>query len=153
MQSISFAILVISSEVLILLVPIYWPQSLVENDFLQNFINHELLHVLVVTTTVTAASAANLHLALNRAEETIKKPDCFRDARKEINQDAYCLIGLFLAAVIVLVVRSSVAGNTFVVSLLNGVGLIILLMNILVLIDITSAVFALSSLSSQSDES
>ena len=152
MQSIFFVILVVSSEFLVFLIPIYWPQFLVENHFLQNFINHELLHVLVVTTTVTAASAANLHLALCRAEETIKKPGCFRDARKEINQDAYFLIGLFLAAVIILVIRSSVIGNTCIVSSLNGLGLVILLMNVLVLIDVTSAVFALNSLQPPSSD-
>ena len=143
MQSIFCIILVISSEFLVLLIPIYWPQLLVENDFLKNFINHELLNILAIIVTITAASAANLHLGLNHAEETIKRRDHFKVARKEIREGVYCLIVLFLVAVITLIIRSSFLGNLCIVSSLNGLSLVVLLTYILVLIDTTMAVFAL----------
>ena len=152
MQIISWVIVIISSEFLIFLVPLYWPQFLVENHFLQNFINHELLNILAIIMTVTAASVANIHLVFNRAEETIKKPNYFGGARKEINEGFWCLIVLFLVAIIALIIRSSFIGDLFWVSLLNGLGLVILLMYILVLIDITTAVFAMHPFSPPSDE-
>ena len=153
MQSIFCVILVISSEFLVLLIPIYWPQFLVENHFLKNFISHELLSVLAVIVTITAASAANIHIALNRAEETIKKRDYFKAARKEINEGIYYLIVLFLVAVITLIIRSSFIDNLCIVSSLTGFSLVILLMNILILIDTTMAAFAITPFLSPSDES
>ncbi len=102
--------------------------------------------------TVTAASAANLHFAFNRAEEKIRNPGYFKDARKEINQGVYILIVLFLVAVSTFIVRSYFLDKMVLVSLLNGTGLVILLINILVLIDVTATVFAIPPLYKKSDE-
>ena len=74
--------------------------------------------------TVTAASAANLHFAFNRAEEKIRNPGYFKDARKEINQGVYILIVLFLVAVSTFIVRSYFLDKMVLVSLLNGTGLV-----------------------------
>ena len=152
MQSVFYVVVIISCELLIVLVPLYCPQFLIENHFLEDFINHKLLNILAIIMTVTVASAANIHLAFNRAEEIINNPDYFRNARKETNQSAYWLIGLFLGAVIILIVRSYLIEDMFMVSLLNGVALVILLMNILVLVDVVGTVFAMHPLSPPSDK-
>ena len=39
------------------------------NPFLKGFVNHKLLSVLGVIVTITFASAANLHIELNKIEE------------------------------------------------------------------------------------
>ena len=134
-------------------VSVCYPQFLVENHFLKNFMNHEFLNILAVIMTVTAASTANIHLAFNRAEEKIKKPRYFQQARKEINQGAIVLILLFLLAIAVLIARSYYIHNITIVSLLNGAGLVILLINVLVLVDVTLTVFAIHPLIPNSDES
>ena len=137
----------------VVVVSVLCPQFLVENHFLKNFINQELLNILAVIMTVTAASTANIHLVFNRAEEKIKKPRYFEQARKEINQDAIALIALFLLTIAVLIARSYYIHNITIVSLLNGTGLVILLTNVLVLIDVTLTVFAIHPLIPNSDES
>ena len=152
MQSIFWVILFLSFESIVL-VSVYLPQFLVKNHFLENFINHGLLNILAIVMTVTAASAANLHFVFNRAEETINQPGYFRSARKEIIGGVYWLIALFLAAVIVLILRSHFIENVVAVSFLNGFGLLILLINVLVLVDVNSTVFAIPPLSPPSDES
>ena len=133
------------SSVIVIVLSVRNPIFLVENQFLKNFINHELLNILAVIATVTAASAANIHFAFNRLEETIGKPGDFKDARKEIYYGVYLLIGLLLAAIVILIIRSFAIDNIYIVSLLNGTGLIFLLINILVLIDVTSTVFSIPS--------
>lgn len=122
------------------------PSLLGNNEFLLNFINHEILNILAVIMTVTAASAANIHLAFNRAEEIIKKPNFFEDARKEVNQSVYWLIGLFLVTVLTLIIRSMFIDSLAITSFFNGLCLWFLLINILALIDITATVFAIHPL-------
>ena len=82
------------------------PELLVENDFLKSFINHEIVNILALIMTVTTASVANIHLAFNRTEEAVQKLDVFIEARKEVNESAFWLIGLFIFSVIVLIIRS-----------------------------------------------
>ena len=146
-----FWVLVIVSIGVVIVISICKPELLVNNQFLKNFINHELLNILAVIVTVTAASTANIHLAFNRVEEKIKKNDYFKYARQEVNHGAIFLILLFLILVVLLIVRSYFLHNMNVVSFINGISLIILLVNILVLLDVTLTVFAIHPIASDSD--
>jgi uncharacterized BrkB/YihY/UPF0761 family membrane protein len=119
------------------------------NTFLKNFVTHELISVLGVIVTVTLASAANLHLALNRLEEAAyaagaKNPG-FPKTRQALKSTTSWLIGLLLAAFVVVVMKPIVVVNRpteIASSVFNTVALLIVQFSVLMLIDITSMVFA-----------
>ena len=119
------------------------------NSFLKGFVNHELLSVLTVIVTVTLASGANLHLTLNRLEEAahadgITHPG-FPGTRHVLKSTSAWLMGLLIAAIVLVVVKPSavVQRETEVAAaLFNSAALVILLASLLMLIDITTMVFA-----------
>ena len=113
------------------------------NPFLKGFVNHKLLSVLGVIVTITLASAANLHIELNKIEEAAGK-SAFVNTRVSIKRSARWLIASLIVAVLVVLIKPLVAPNPVVhqtaASLLNGAALLIILADILVLIDLTQAV-------------
>lgn len=135
-----FTVSVIVAAGLVIAFTVCMPNFLAANSFLVEFINHEILNILAVIATVTIASAANIHLAFNRIEERAEKIGAFNDARSEVNQSAMILVWLFLATIIILVVKA-ISDNVFWLSFWNGACLLILLVNVFVLIDITESVF------------
>lgn len=112
-----------------------------KNVFLKGFVNHELLAVLGVIVTITLASAANLHLELNRLENSTG--EAFQEARKATKAYAYLLIFLFTAALVIVVLKPLVASTTSMQSIFNGAAILIVVLNILSLVDLTGAVFAI----------
>lgn len=112
-----------------------------KNDFLKGFLNHELLAVLGVIVTITLASAANLHLEFNRLED--KFGESFNEARAATKAYAYFLIVLFVTALMLVVLKPIVAETEFWQSIFNGAGILIIALNVLSLLDLTSAVFAI----------
>lgn len=119
------------------------PAILGENKFLNNFVYHQLLNIFAIIMTVTLASAANIHLAFNRAEEIMGQAGAFKIPRREVNFDALALVLLFVLSTILLIIQSAFTGSVVVVSYFNSVFLTILLMYILTLIDITLVIFEL----------
>ena len=109
----------------------------------QGFVNHKLLSFLGVIVTITLASAANLHIELNKIEETAGK-GAFVNTRVLIKRSARWLIASLIVAVLVVLIKPLVAPDPVVhqtaASLLNGAALLIILADILVLIDLTQAV-------------
>ena len=113
-----------------------------QNAFLREFVNHEYLNVLGVIFAISLASLAQAHLSLNRIEER-RGYECFENTRAEIKSAACWLIGLFALAVVVVVAKPLV-GTTDVKSAgANVTAILILTMYVLVLLDITMAVFAI----------
>ena len=112
-----------------------------QNKFLKGFMNHELLAVLGVIVTITLASAANLHLEFNRLEETFGEG--FSEARSATKAYAYLLIILFVTALALVVLKPILASNDHLEAAFNGAGIVIIAVNILSLMDLTSAVFAI----------
>jgi hypothetical protein len=110
--------------------------------FLKEFIGHGLLDVLGVILAITLASAGNLHLALNQIEERHGTRG-FTRMRGSIRMAAGFLIGLFVLAITINVAKSALASADWAQSLFNGIGLIILLWNVLLLISLTAGVFAI----------
>jgi hypothetical protein len=113
------------------------------NRFLKDFVNQELLAILGVILAITLASAASLHLEFNKIEERFGRAGLGK-AREGVKSAAYCLIGLFLASV-VLVVTKPLFGDDAekTLSLINGAALFILLWNVLLLIELTQAAFSI----------
>lgn len=114
-----------------------------QNDLLSNFISQGgFISFLGVVVTITLASAANLHLELNKMEEKVNKR-VFTKTRLSIKKSAYWLIGMLLIAVLLSAIKSLVCNTEMVESFLNGACLLIVLFNVLVLIDLTQTAFAL----------
>jgi CBS domain containing-hemolysin-like protein len=115
-----------------------------QNQFLKGFVTQEILAMLAVIVSITLASTSALHLELNKIEERHGHRG-FVKTRAGIKQAAFTLIILLVAAVALVVGKAAMAlclenrGQAF----LNGLALFILLWNVLILISITQAVFAI----------
>lgn len=119
------------------------PQLLSDkNAFLAGFVNQEFLSFMGVVVTITLASAANLYIELNKLEDRIDAA-LFRGTKADIRHSAYTLIGTLVASIVVVVVKPLIVSTDRAMALVNGVGLTILLVAILILIDLTQAAFGL----------
>ncbi len=117
-----------------------------QNAFLKEFISEQLLATLGFILTVTLASAANLHLELNKIEDQTGKK--FARTRKSVRRSAYSLMALFAAATLLVIVKPLLPSpppyNTAVA---NSLAVLILCFNLSVLYDLTRTVFAIPSIS------
>jgi hypothetical protein len=109
------------------------------NSFLKGFVNQELLAVLGVIVTITLASAANLHLELNRLED--QYGEGFSEARLATKAYAYLLIVLFFVALVLVVAKPIVADSSIAEAFFNSAAIIVVTMNLLSLADLATAVF------------
>lgn len=134
---------IISLIILILLIGIVsWcaPELISDdNSFLEGFVNHELLAFLGIIVTITLASAANLHLELNRLEDSTGEQ--FDEARSATRAYAYLLIGLFAFGLLLVVLKPILSFSEHWEAGLNGAAIVIIALNILALMDLTGAVF------------
>lgn len=113
------------------------------NRFLHDFINYELLGVMVVILTITLGSIAQLHLEFNRIEERYKKRNALLKSRQGIKLAAYFLIALFIAAIVLVTLKPILAEADWSQTLFNGFGLVILLWDILILTELTITIFSI----------
>ncbi|MDB5566619.1 MAG: hypothetical protein JWP84_3185 [Tardiphaga sp.] len=121
------------------------PTILAHNDFLKGFINQEVLSIMAVIMTISITSIATIHIWFNELEDKHGKK-VFGAARREINQTAFYFIGLFVAQLACLIIRSLpiFAGSDTSLSLFNGLSLILLLGSVLSLLDIMGVIRALT---------
>jgi hypothetical protein len=114
------------------------------NTFLQKFVDEGLLDVLGVILAITVASAGQLHLSLNQAEERHGKI-IFTRTRNGVRQATYMLIALFIAAVVLVVIKPMLAAAPWAQSLFNGFALFIVLWNVLLLLSLTQGIFGIKA--------
>ncbi|MEJ0063962.1 MAG: hypothetical protein WDO70_12465 [Alphaproteobacteria bacterium] len=112
------------------------------NTFLKGFVNQEFIGLLGVVVTITLASAANLHLELNKLEEKVNKA-IFRNTRTSVRLSAYTMIWTMFFGLVLVVIKPLICGgdNESVSALINGGALLIVLSNIIILADLTQAIF------------
>jgi hypothetical protein len=115
------------------------------NSFLKGFVTHELLGVLGVILAITLASASQVHLTLNRIEEHYQRKFLVA-TRTNLKQDTIWLIIFFACAVVLLVVKSMVPQTPVFQAIINSLAIILVLLNILVLVDLTQLVFAIEAI-------
>lgn len=116
-----------------------------ENTFLKGFADEGVLDVLGVILAITVASAGQLHLTLNQAEERHGKI-IFSRTRGGVKSATYMLIALFLLAVILVVAKPALAGTAaWAQSLFNGVALFIVIWNVLLLLSLTQGIFGIKA--------
>lgn len=113
------------------------------NAFFKGFVTWELLSFLGVLVTITLASAANLHLELNKMEE--RTGDGFGEARVAVRQCAYSLLVLFAVAFILVMIKPTLAGQHMNAAV-NSTAILIVVFNLAVLADLTMAVFRIPPL-------
>src|SRR5258705_335810 len=63
------------------------------NEFLRSFVGGDLLSLLGIVVTISIASAANLHLELNRLEQHTTIPKPFTNTRASVRHSAYSMKG------------------------------------------------------------
>lgn len=107
---------------------------------MKDFLSDKLLSFLGVIVTITLASIANLHLELNKIEQAAGRRG-FPKTRLRLRQSAAWMIAMLLIAVALDVVKPLVSAGEAMASLLNGAGILIVIFNVLILIDITQMVF------------
>ena len=113
------------------------------NELLFNFIVHGgFISLLGVIVTITLASAANLHIELNKMEERVNKR-IFNDTRTSIKKSAYWLIVMLLFAIVLISVKSLICATEILESFVNGACLLIVFFSVLILIDLTQTAFAI----------
>ena len=112
-----------------------------ENEILKALVSHELLAILGVIVTITLASAASLHLELNRLEDSFS--ESFEEARFATKAYAYLLITLFAGALVLVTLKPLLATDSHWQAAFNGAAIWIIALNILAWLDLTSAVFAI----------
>lgn len=113
------------------------------NEFLHGFVNQELLSILGVILVITLASAAQIHLKFNDMEE--KENRRFMAAsRHEVKSSAYWLIGSFVVAIGLVLVKPLFVEHHFAVAFINGFAVLVLLFDVTILFDMTAGIFAIS---------
>jgi hypothetical protein len=141
-RSISVCTLIAAFAVMLICV-IYHPSYISDsNDFLHHFVNHELLALLGIIMTITLASAASLHFEFNKIEERFNKRGLTK-TRRGVMQGAYCLIFLFLSAVALVVFKPLVTKSEVGEALINGLALLVVLINALILLELTQLAFSI----------
>lgn len=140
-----FHVLLIVLAGIVIAMSVCQPAILAHNKFLEGFINQEILSIMAVIMTISIASIATIHIWFNELEDKHGKK-VFGAARREINQAAFYFIGLFLAQLVCLIVRSLPLfdGKETAMSLFNGGSLLLLLCSVLTLMDIMGVVRALT---------
>lgn len=116
------------------------------NSFFKNFATHELLSVMGVVVTITLASAASLHLELNKLQDATG--DSFNEARAAVRSSAYSLIGAFIAAGVLVMAKPTALPTMVTTALFNSGTILVLIFSVAVLIDLTAAVFDIPPLKS-----
>jgi peptidoglycan/LPS O-acetylase OafA/YrhL len=134
-------ILLIILVAILLWVSVYAPYYLSDdgNKFFKDFVNQELLSVMGVVVTITLASAANLHLEINKLQDEIDED--FAEARTAIRLSAYSLIGAFIVAGALVMIKPTAPEDQMTTALFNSGAIVILVFSAALLADLTAAVF------------
>lgn len=112
------------------------------NSFLKDFVGSNLLNVLGVILAITLASAAQLHLEFNKAEERHGRRGLNR-SREGVRGATYSLIVLFTISVVVLVYKPVLGTTERWQAAINSIELYILFMNVMLLVDLTQTAFTI----------
>ena len=113
------------------------------NPFLRNFVNHEFLNLLGVILAITLASVVNVHFEFNKIEERFQQAGALQTSRANLRKNTNFLIGLFLVAVLLVVVKPLVTAGDTGEALVNSGALFILLWHVLILVSLTRLAFAI----------
>lgn len=119
------------------------------NTFLKGFVNQELLSFLGVIVTITLASAANLHLELNKIQDLtgIK----FHRTREGVRLSAYSLIFILGIAGGLVIVKPILGHDMRASAACNSLAIVLVLFSLFVLSDLTRTILSIPASSTLKD--
>jgi peptidoglycan/LPS O-acetylase OafA/YrhL len=120
------------------------------SEFFREFVNHEMLSVLGVIVTITLASAANMHLELNKLQE--RTGEAFPEARRAIKMSCYSLVAIFGVAFAVVIAKSWVADSQHGTALINSLVVLMFVFSLAILADLTAAIFRIPVITRRATE-
>ncbi|MET0251411.1 MAG: hypothetical protein ABW203_04455, partial [Novosphingobium sp.] len=113
-----------------------------ENVFFKNFVNQELLSTLGFIVTITLATAASLHLELNKLED--QTGNAFPRTRASVKKSAYSLMFLLGFALILVVVKPMLPkSNESGVALAYSIAVLLFYFSLFVLYALTRTIFGI----------
>lgn len=110
-----------------------------ENKLLKTLVDEQILNILGVIIAIFLPSAAALYIRLAELEREIGL-SLYRFRRK-IRINCGTVIVLFAAMIVLLVIKGKLGSNEAYTSAVNGLAIVFLLENILVLVDLTLSMF------------
>ena len=116
------------------------------NSFLKSFVNHEFLNLLGVVLAITIASGASLHFEFNKIEDGLGF-EFLSKTRSGLRASIYTLIVSFCLGVLIAIIKPLIGFSEILVSMTNGAALVVILINVIILTDITSLVFKIKPVS------
>ncbi len=143
--------MLIAAIVLLFMAVVAQPDWLNENKFLIDFVNHEMIALMAVVVTVTLASVANIHLALNKL--VIRRFDGDRElksaaiaVKQEMNDNAWIIFAGFGASLIVVLIKGGNMDVPRVVAAMHACALWLLFLYGLCMYDIYRVIFGIVTL-------
>ena len=128
---------------LLIAVTVLRPEIMSDNNrFLKEFVNSNILAILGVLLTITLASAAQIHLALNEVESKIGH-SFLHKTRTGVHGAAYWLIWLFILSVLVVFLKPYFYSSLYWQSFFNGAAVFILFWMVLIMSSLMKLVFAI----------
>lgn len=122
-----------------------------QNEFLRNFVNHEFINFVAVIVTITLAVAGQIHLSLNRLEEQAGRR-FLNKTRGSLHQSAIVLIATLPTALALVILKPIISINETWQSSTNSMAVIIILINIMVLWDLTALTFKIGPMINEGDQ-
>ena len=119
--------------VVLIAISIINPTCLLNNRFLKDFINHELLNILAVTTSIIMAFSGYLVTLLSSLEESIAGFK-FARTRKALKRNIIFLGCYFIGALVLLIVEGGTNFSDIAKASIYSVLLTALLMNMILII-------------------
>lgn len=110
------------------------------NKFLHELVGANLISIIGIIVTITLASTANIQLQISRAEERLGK-EIFKETRDRMRISSFVLILTLILAVMISIVKPFVMGHLSLEVLVNSLAVILILLDVLILWDVTQAVF------------
>ena len=146
-----FALIAFSSVLAVTVVS--RPKWLSANEFLMDFASQEALALMSVILTVTLASVANIHVAINRVvterfNGNGELKSLAKEVKSEITDNAWYIFAGFVVVIVVLLVKGLNMENEVVLAICHAIVLWILLLYVLCMLDIYRVIFGILNLES-----
>lgn len=144
-------VIIVAVAAVLTCVVTYRPDWLADNSFLDEFISHEILALFAVVLTVTLASVANIHLAINRMivqsfRQDPKAQMLASEIKTEIRDNCRIIFVSFFLALTALIVKGLIPDEPVHVAIVNGFLIWVLVLNLLTIMDVYNVVYGLSDL-------
>lgn len=141
MQPVFLSLIIFVSSLLFFMISLQYPDWFSDsNSLLKNFINHEYLAFMGIIVTISLASAANIHIELNRIEEKIGV-NIFSKSRKKLKISCALLIISLIISFIIVFVKGVGFNSNLTQSVINSSSIINFIFVVCLMWDLIFAAF------------